>query len=101
MDLTLRKNILLQFLIAGIDESHFTQGLNGLELGFKSYDQFVNYQTQLISQFNEVSISTLEFIINKIVPIAKVVDRPSMNTYSVAGLVFDSSANIVFYDRKP
>lgn len=98
MDLISRKNELLRFLLSGIDESHFTRGLDDLRFGFKSYNEFVQYQQRIISQSDESNISTLEFIKNTLVPRSKVVDRPSMNAYKIAGFVFDSSGGIVFYD---
>ena len=98
MDLNLRKKDLVRYLISGIHEASFTRGVSAPHLGFRSYNDFVAYQQNIINQFDENSILTLELIRNNLLPIVKVVDRPSMNTYKAAGFVFDSAANIVFYD---
>lgn len=100
MDLTSRKNDLIKFLINGIDEAHFTNGLQGRQLGFKSYNEFMEFQKELVNQYNENSVASLELIRN-MVPMTKVIDRPSMNNYRAAGFVFDAAGNIVYYDSRP
>lgn len=95
-----RKADLIRFLISGIDEYHFTNGFHGIQLGFKSYNEFVDFQKQLINQYNESSIAMLEMIRNTLLPITKVIDRPSMSIYNVTGFVFDVNGNIVYYDAR-
>jgi hypothetical protein len=92
-----RKSKLIRFLVNGIDEAKFNNGLQGRQLGFKSYNDFVRYQTQLVNQFNEDSVTTLEMIRDNLLPVTKIIDRTSMNTYKSAGFIFDISDNIVFY----
>lgn len=100
MDVISRKHELIRFLTTGIDEYHFVNGLNGVQLGFKSYDDFVDFQRQIINNYNEFSISVLELIINTLLPITKVIDRPSMDIYKAAGFVFDAAGNIVYYNSQ-
>jgi hypothetical protein len=95
-----RKNDLINFLTTGIDEYHFTNGLEGRQLGFKSYNEFLDFQKRIVEQFNEGSISTIEMIRNELLPITKVIDRPTMNNYKATGFVFDAASNIVYYDSR-
>lgn len=100
MDLISRKEELIRFLTDGIDEYHFTNGLQGRQLGFKSYNEFIEFQRQIINQYNENSIAMLETIRDTFLPITKVLDQPSMNIYKAAGFVFDVTGNIVYYDAR-
>jgi hypothetical protein len=100
MDLISRKHDLINFLTNGVEEFHFTNGLHGQQLGFYSYNDFLNYQKWIIDQFNETSISTLEFIRDTIVPNSRVLDRPTMDIYNIAGFVFDIDGKIVFYNPR-
>jgi hypothetical protein len=100
MDLSARKIHLINYLRNGISAVHFTNGMQGSQLGFKSYNEFLEFQKQIVNQFNENSIKTLETIRDELVPITKVIDRTNLNHYPAAGFIFDAVGNIIYYDAR-
>ena len=65
-------------------------------LGFRSYQDFINAQTNIVNGFNQESLRTLQTLLNNIVPISSYLDKGDRTARQITGLVLNSEGRIVF-----
>lgn len=98
-NLQVRKQNLLNAIIKGVDEYRFNKGKgngNGRDyLGFPTYQEFANSQLNIVNQFNEDSLNTLELLL-KVIPKTTFNDPGGGRDYDICGIAFDSNSGIVF-----
>lgn len=98
MDLQQRKQALLNYILEGMDKYAFERGLgfNDEVSGFKSYNEFAQYQLNIINGFNEGSVKTMEFLKDGILPMSEILDEESMTTMDAGRFYFSKDGKIVF-----
>ena len=69
-------------------------------MGFRTWGQFRDHQRKIIEQSSEASIETLEFLRDKIVPMASTMDKESMVDFEAEGFCFSKDNRIVFFNER-
>lgn len=104
MNLATRKQNMIAYLLASVDQDEFDRGMAEYNtdevLGFTNYQDFVAYQTAAVNQTDEYALQTLEFLRDKIIPNAELVDKESMAGFEASGMVFNHSGKFVFVNER-
>lgn len=90
MNLEQRKEQLLQYVLSSMTEDDFERNRRPNKMGFRTYQEFVDHQRDVISQFDEGSVGIMKFLRDSLIPMTKMVDRETMSRSPISGFCFSN-----------